>query len=138
MSKIRQNSVPWTRTASLLAILLLVGGAMLNDQFNKVPRSAVLIEEVNKLIEAETDDGHGISSDLVQRTLKMRPAATFKVKAYDVEEYDFRRTVPFFSLRKLFVVYYQNGVATFFEGDTCPTEKMIKRKMGKDFVGERE
>jgi len=98
MSEIRPNSVPWTRTASLVAILLLVGGAMLNDHFNKIPRSAALIEEVNKLIEAETDDGHGISSDLVQRTLKMRPAATFKVKAYDVEEYDFRRTVPFFIL----------------------------------------
>jgi hypothetical protein len=138
MSEIRPSSVPWTRTASLLSILLLVSGAMLNDHFNKIPRSAALIEEVNKLIEAETDDGHGISSDLVQRTLKMRPRASFKVKAYEVEEYDFRRTIPFFSLRKLFVVYYRNGVITFFGGDTRPTEKMIKRKMGKDFVDERQ
>ncbi len=122
------------RLIVLTLILLLLGGAWLNDIFVKSPRTAQLIRNMNQLIQTETDDGHGIPKDLIQKTLGLKPKATYEVKAYEVEEYEFRRTLPFFTLRKLFVVYQSSGAATFFEGDRRPTIDMIKRQLGSEFI----
>lgn len=137
MSHSQENSGLRTRLIALSLILLLVGGAGLNDVLVKVPQSADTIRKMNQLIQTETDDGHGISKDLIQKTLGLKPTKTFEVNFYQVEEYEFRRTLPFFTLRKLFVVYQSNGAATFFEGDRRPTVEMIKRQMGRDFVGKQ-
>lgn len=131
-----QASMPRSRMVSLLLVLLLVCGAMLNDHYVKTPRSAAAIDRLNELIQVETDDGHGISVDLVQRTLGLKPVSKYQLKAYEVEEYEFRRTIPFFILRKLFVVYHHGGLATLFEGDRKPTTEMVRRKMGGDFIEE--
>lgn len=124
------------RLIVLTLILLLLGGAWLNDIFVKTPRSAALIRNMNQLIKTETDDGHGIPKDLIQKTLGLKPIATYQVKAYEVEEYEFRRTLPFFTLRKVFVVYQSSGAATFFEGDRRPTIEMIKRQLGPEFINQ--
>jgi hypothetical protein len=125
------------RLVVLMLILLLLGGAWLNDIFVKTPRTAELVRNMNQLIQTETDDGHGIPKDLIQKTLGLKPHATFEVKAYEVEEYEFRRTLPFFTLRKLFVVYQSSGAATFFEGDRRPTIDMIKRQLGPEFINQQ-
>lgn len=127
---------PRNRLILLTLILLLLGGAWLNDIFVKTPRSAELIRSMNQLIKTETDDGHGIPKDLIQKSLGLKPMATYQVKAYEVEEYEFRRTLPFFTLRKLFVVYQSSGAATFFEGDRRPTIEMIKRQLGPEFINQ--
>jgi hypothetical protein len=134
MSDNDQGSGFWTRLGALLLILALMLAALLNDHFVKAPRSAETIKNMNQLIKTETDDGHGIPKDLIQKTLGMKPKSTFKVKSFEVEEYEFKRTLPFFTLRKLFVVYQSQGAATFFEGDRRPTIEMIKRQMGADFI----
>lgn len=121
------------RFTLLLLILIFVAGSLAVDYFMKAPQSAEIVKKVNALLETETDDGHGISKDLIQKTIDFEPAASFPVGKYEVEEYNFRRTIPLFTLRRMFVVYEAGGAVTLFEQQNRPTADTIRQALGPDF-----
>ena len=103
------------RMVILVLILGLVGGSMYNDFYNKTPASEKTVKELMKLVDTETDDGHGIPKDVVRKAAGMDPADTFKVDKYEIDEFRFARTIPFFSLRTTYVVYDEGRLYTVFD-----------------------
>ena len=103
------------RMVILVLILGLVGGSMYNDFYNKTPASEKTVEKLMALVDTETDDGHGIPKDVVRKAAGMDPADTFKVDKYEIDEFRFARTIPFFSLRTTYVVYDEGRLYTVFD-----------------------
>ena len=103
------------RMVILVLILGLVGGSMYNDFYNKTPASEKTVEKLMAMVDTETDDGHGIPKDVVRKAAGMDPADTFKVDKYEIDEFRFARTIPFFSLRTTYVVYDEGRLYTVFD-----------------------
>ena len=103
------------RMVILVLILGLVGGSMYNDFYNKKPASEKTVEKLMAMVDTETDDGHGIPKDVVRKAAGMDPADTFKVDKYEIDEFRFARTIPFFSLRTTYVVYDEGRLYTVFD-----------------------
>ena len=119
------------RMIILVLILGLVGGSMYNDLYNKKPASEKTVEKLMALVDTETDDGHGIPKDVVRKAAGMDPAYTFKVDKYEIDEFRFARTIPFFSLRTTYVVYDEGRLYTIFDN---PKDKPTLAEITKGSV----
>ena len=125
------------RMVILVLILGLVGGSLYNDLYNKTPASDKTVEKLMKLVDTETDDGHGIPKDVVRKAAGMDPADTFKVDRFEVDEFRFSRTIPFFSLRTTYAVYDDGRLFTVFDNTKeRPTLAEITKGSVAPFVAE--
>lgn len=123
------------RMVILVLILGLVGGSMYNDLYNKKPQSEKTVGGLMALVDKETDDGHGIPKDVVRKEAGMDPADTFKVDKYEVDEFRFLRTIPFFSLRTTYVVYDEGRLYTVIDNPKVrPTLAEITKGAVPSFV----
>jgi len=110
------------RLIVLLGILGLVGFSWYNDTNNRKPKVDELTDKIWNMMDPV--DGP-YKSDKVQQEIGFKPARTFKIDEYTVEEYKMTRTIPFLSFYSMFVVYDKHGeVFKVAQGD-APTKETI-------------
>lgn len=110
------------RLIVLLVILGLVGFSWYNDTNNRKPKVDELTDKIWNMMDPV--DGP-YKSEKVQQEIGFKPARTFKVDEYTVEEYKMARTIPFLNFHSMFVVYDKHGeVFKVAQGD-APTKESI-------------
>ena len=112
------------RMAVLLGLLFLVGGMFVYEKFVMIPHANQVIEEVSKLTDADSNDGHGIPRDKVRELMGRDP---FKVEdnkskinmdrkegeaekdaTIVIETYKFPRILPFLKGGQFVTVVYRD------------------------------
>jgi hypothetical protein len=117
-----QSSGSTIRLIVLLVILGLVGFSWYNDTNNRKPKVDELTDKIWNMMDPV--DGP-YKSDKVQQEIGFKPARSFKIDEYTVEEYKMTRTIPFLSFHSMFVIYDKHGeVFKVAQGD-APTKESI-------------
>lgn len=117
-----QSSGSTIRLIVLLLILGLVGFSWYNDTNNRKPKVDELTDKIWNMMDPV--DGP-YKSEKVQEEIGFKPARTFKIDEYTVEEYKMTRTIPFLNFYSMFVVYDKHGeVFKVAQGD-APTKESI-------------
>ncbi len=117
-----QSSGSTIRLIVLLLILGLVGFSWYNDTTNRKPKVDELTDKIWNMMDPV--DGP-YKSEKVQEEIGFKPARSFKIDEYTVEEYKMSRTIPFLNFYSMFVVYDKHGeVFKIAQGD-APTKESI-------------
>lgn len=110
------------RLIVLLAILGLVGFSWYNDTNNLKPK----VDQLTDTIWNMDDPVDGpYQSERVQKEIGFKPARTFKVDEFTVEEYKMSRTIPFLSFYSMYLVYDKNGDLFKISQGEIPTKQSI-------------
>jgi hypothetical protein len=129
-----QSSGSTIRLIVLIALLGLVGFAFYNDTMNRKPAVDKLTEDFFALEDSE--DGP-LSPAKFQEKVKLKPDRSFKVGKYEVEEFKFRRTIPFLSFGSMYAVYEKGELFKVAQGAE-PTVESIEKASGFDAADQKE
>ncbi|MEZ6094148.1 MAG: hypothetical protein R3C03_07885 [Pirellulaceae bacterium] len=118
------------RLTILIAILLTCIGIWIYDSNVRGPQIEASVEKFFNLTNLETEDGHGLPKDLVHEQTGQAPAEEFKAGDFDVERYQFSRTLPFMPSTSLYAVYKDDVLKGIMQGDRPTEEKLIEKYAG--------
>jgi hypothetical protein len=112
------------RMTILVGLLALVGAGLFYDRYILPSMAKATIEEAYKLMTAPDEDGHGISKDLVQKTIGFAPESITKQDQYDIETYSFKRALPFMKGDYLNVIYENGALIQILQNQDYSPEKV--------------